>query len=49
MAGHSEDFAPLLERLPCGDKGARFRLRNHNRLAEAGKEAIAFGKNRAVG
>ena len=37
MAGYSEDFAPLLERLPCGDKRARFRRRfdNYNGLAEA--------------
>lgn len=46
MSGHSQDFAPLLKRLPCGDKGSRFRRRfhNHNRLAEAENEAISFGK-----
>jgi hypothetical protein len=46
MSGHSQDFAPLLKRLPCGDKGSRFRPSFHiyNCLAKAGNEAISFGK-----
>jgi len=51
MARHSQNRAPLLERLPCGDKctGFRRRLHNHNRLAEAGNEVISFGKNERWG
>ena len=49
MARHSQNLAPLLERLRCGDKcaGFRRRLHNHNRLAEAGNEVISFGKTSA--